>query len=557
MNTSEASGQVHARFRIGLLLDSFVVPRWVQCVIREICSGQIANLVLVVRNAECGAHAPSLVDDYKGGVSHLLYRSYRRLDDRLFGHPVDNLGLVNVEEILAKYPVLEVHLASNLEGRTFLESDVQRISAYNLDVALCLGFRELRSGELKIAQYGVWAYDLGVEILAEAQSPGFWEVVEGIPVTASGLCLLGKRGEGGRTIYRSFTSTDRRSVRRNLNHIYAKNVSFFIRKLVELRDDDADALVGISDINHWPRPRFRGIPGNLRMSAALLGLGARYAADKCTDFFSPPQWQVAIQRGGNRFDPSKLEWIAPPKDRYWADPFPVTVGDRCFIFVEEYVYAAGKGHLSVIKLDRDGRWDQPVPVVQRDYHLSYPFLFEWRGEFFLVPESSQNRTVQLYRCVSFPWEWEPCELLLEGVNAVDSTFIEVDGRWWMFANVALEGLRNWDELCLFYADRPSGPWTPHRRNPVKSDVRSTRPAGRLFWSDGHLHRPAQDCSKRYGYALSMQRISRLNTREYRELEVGRILPGWTSNVLGIHTWNPMGHLIAVDALVRVPRFGWR
>jgi hypothetical protein len=92
----------------------------------------------------------------------------------------------------------------------------------------------------------------------------------------------------------------------------------------------------------------------------------------------------------------------------------------------------------------------------------------------------------------------------------------------MFANIAVEGARNWDELHLFSAERPFGPWRPHRQNPVKSDVRSARPARRLFESRGEVLRPAQDCSVRYGYALSIQRITRLDTKEYREEEVARV-----------------------------------
>ena len=62
--------------------------------------------------------------------------------------------------------------------------------------------------------------------------------------------------------------------------------------------------------------------------------------------------------------------------------------------------------------------------------------------------------------------------------------------------------------------QPLGPWKPHKRNPVKSDVRNSRPAGRLFYWNGDLYRPAQDSSQRYGYAMSINRVLRLTPDEF-------------------------------------------
>ena len=50
--------------------------------------------------------------------------------------------------------------------------------------------------------------------------------------------------------------------------------------------------------------------------------------------------------------------------------------------MEEFLYEAKKAHISVIEMDLDGTWKQPVKVLERDYHLSYPFLFEWRGQMY-------------------------------------------------------------------------------------------------------------------------------------------------------------------------------
>ena len=113
---------------------------------------------------------------------------------------------------------------------------------------------------------------------------------------------------------------------------------------------------------------------------------------------------------------------------------------------------------------------------------------------------------------------------MENVRAVDATLERIGDLWWLFVNIAVEGASTNDELHLFYATTPLGPWQPHRRNPVKSDVRSSRPAGKLFHWKAALYRPAQDSSVAYGHAISINRIERLSASEFEEVEVSRIVP---------------------------------
>jgi len=104
----------------------------------------------------------------------------------------------------------------------------------------------------------------------------------------------------------------------------------------------------------------------------------------------------------------------------------------------------------------------------------------------------------------------------------------------------------WDELHVFHADSPLGPWTPHPRNPVVSDVRRARPAGRLFRYNGAWYRPAQDCAAGYGAGLAIQRITRLDTERYEEAPVASLTPSWRSGLTGFHTVNAAGGLTVID-----------
>jgi hypothetical protein len=197
---------------------------------------------------------------------------------------------------------------------------------------------------------------------------------------------------------------------------------------------------------------------------------------------------------------------------------------------------------------------QPVRALDRPYHLSYPFVFEWEDQIYMLPETEKHRTVELYRAEDFPTRWTLDRVLLSDLRAVDATLAEIDGRWWMFVNVAeSEEASLDDELHLYHADSPLGPWMPHTWNPVKSDVRCARPAGRPFNFGGAWYRPSQDCSGRYGAAIVVNRITRLDETSYAEQAVSRLLPAWRQGLVATHTVNAAGGLTVIDA----QRLRWR
>lgn len=544
--------------RTALLLDSTVQPRWVYRIIAEIQRSDFARVALVVLNgcSPAGGAAgpqpafPARVWRFR---RDLLYLLYRKLDRRLFRVERDAFELVDAAPLLQGCPRLTVTprqtgFSDYLEGE-----ETEKIRAYDLDVALRFGFRILRGEFLNLARYGVWSYHHGDNRVNRGGPPGFWEVMEASPVTGSVLQVLGSRLDAGRVIYRSFAGTEPHSVHRNKNNYYWKSSDFVLRKLADLHARGPVALEPEPEQAHFQpySHRLYTQPGNLQMTALLGRWAWCYAGARLANALYRYQWFIAFHLGRQegpagtlyRFRP-----ILPPADRFWADPFPLKRGERFYIFLEEYLYREGKGRIAVLELDRQGNWTPPRVVLERDYHLSYPFIFEWQGELYLLPETADNRTVELYRCLTFPDRWALEKVLLEGVTAADATLAEVDGVWWMFVTIAVEGASKNDELHLFYADSPLGPWRPHRANPVKSDVRSARPAGRLFRWNGALYRPAQDCSATYGAAVSLNRILRLDRDCYEEQEVSKLLPRWRPGLISTHTFNVDGELTVVDAL---------
>jgi hypothetical protein len=203
-------------------------------------------------------------------------------------------------------------------------------------------------------------------------------------------------------------------------------------------------------------------------------------------------------------------------------------------------------------MNKDGEREAAVRVLDAPCHLSYPFVFEFEGDIFMVPESRGNRTIGLYRCTAFPHKWEFQRNLMENCEAVDPTLFQWQGKWWMFINqIETEGASLWDELFLYYSDSPiSGTWTPHHGNPIVSDARSARPAGRLFVRDGRLYRPSQNCSGHYGYGFNICEITKLSETVYEERIVSTVEPNWDKNIVSCHTINFENGLTFIDGQLR-------
>lgn len=178
----------------------------------------------------------------------------------------------------------------------------------------------------------------------------------------------------------------------------------------------------------------------------------------------------------------------------------------------------------------------------------------------MIPETASNATVEIYRCEEFPARWKRERVLLDHVSCADATVHRGDDRWWMFTNSGTHESGFDDELHIFSSDSLLGEWSPHRRNPVKCDVRSSRPAGRLFRQGEQLYRPGQICAPIYGTGVALHRVTRLTDDEYAEEEDRRIVPCAQraprrgEPVLGMHTINRAGDLSVTDAFVRRKRF---
>jgi hypothetical protein len=244
-----------------------------------------------------------------------------------------------------------------------------------------------------------------------------------------------------------------------------------------------------------------------------------------------------------------ITWLPIRPGRYAADPFGLERNGVLHILFEDFDQRRGRGSISHVAIAPNGTVSDPECVLDPGVHSSYPFLVEYEGEVFMLPETSAAGDLVLYQAVDFPHRWRPAVTLLSGIPATDASVIEHAGRWWMFATRYDRGYNN--NLFVWHAPRLTGPWTPHVANPVKTDARSARPGGTPFVSAGQLYRPSQDDSRRYGGRIILNRVDVLTPAAFAERPVKAIGPRQGSRYPdGLHTLSAAGERTLIDGNVR-------
>lgn len=280
-------------------------------------------------------------------------------------------------------------------------------------------------------------------------------------------------------------------------------------------------------------------------------------------------WSIGIYTGQTLFDLKEPVGCVNPvltaadiddvSARYVADPFLVRNEDGWVMLFEVFNRENWRGEIG-FATSRDGcAWRYGGIVLCEPFHLSYPYVVQVDGEYFMIPESGADKTVRLYHAKEFPQRWEYVGTLLAGESFRDSSVFFHDGVWWMFTAIEKK------ELRLYYADQLKGPWRPHPNNPIiANDAGIARPGGRVTTQNGQLYRLAQDDQESYGRQVrgfAITELSKVNYRESLDTRSSIVAAGHANwNNLGMHhvDFQPITDtkfIAAVDGLTSHFRIG--
>lgn len=539
------------------------MPRYCARVIEQIQASDFAKIDFLVYRRRAAVAMPPAGGGLLGGIrkrlfnpnlrKRALYDSYLQLDQRKKprDHPRDE---VDASSRLAGIDSITVETTGERFVDRFPAEAVERVRERNLDVLIRFGFNILKGDILSAARYGVWSYHHGDNEFYRGGPPHFWEIYERNPLSGVILQVLTEELDAGLVLCKSlFTTENTISVSQNNFVPYWGANDLMIRKLNQLHRFGWDRVKedAVPPVPYKGKRRLYRTPTNLEMARWLGPILLKKAVQRPFRKDSVQHWRIATRLNATPLfghaSNGNLEgfrWIDSPKGHFWADPFLLEHGGRRWMFFEDYIYEQRRGLIACAEIAADGSPSSPVPCLDEPaHHYSYPYIFRAGEECFMIPETLDAGSVDLYRCEQFPSKWSRQATLLHG-RFVDPSIWRHHGLWWLMVTSADPDSRA-SNLFLFYSEKPTGPWNFHPANPISTDIRNNRGAGRIMHADGRWIRPSQSGCPTYGYSFSFNEILRLSPAEYEERHLREFKPE-SLGVEAMHTYNWIPGVEVID-----------
>jgi hypothetical protein len=552
-----STNEARAPLRFVILCESLRFERWqAECVRQAVESGAAVPVGVVLKTP---AQSLSLKGKWNKRWRDRKVLAWR-LFDRLFVRPFSQaVKLVDLEDMLAEVPkCCSTPVKVGKYSEKLDEPSSRFVRDLQPDFVLRLGFGILKGEILSVARFGLWSYHHGNPAKFRGQPPGFWEIFTGSRTAGVILQVLGTKLDAGRILHQGEFAVTPQSYAKTRDTLYFGSTPFVARTCRNILANGWQEQAG-SDTQPLGPVYSQPATGQV-IRFASLSLRARIAAFRGYRM-SRQSWNCAVVpepihvvaglagRNRQRSALCSAIWMAPEPHEFFADPFGCQIGPSAFrIFFERFDWRTNRGDIATTVFDGE-TFQASTTALKTETHLSYPFLIKSDGEWVLIPEHSEARNVSSFL-------FDHCGVanerraIFHDTDLIDTTFLKFDGKVWAFA--LMNDCVNNTQLYLFVADHIDGPWRFHPLNPIKSDVRSARPAGTPFVHEGKLYRPAQDCSRVYGGAVTVNEIITMTETDYREIEVSKVEP--LSDGLyndGLHTLSALANFTLIDGARRV------
>ena len=417
----------------------------------------------------------------------------------------------------------------------YSENDLEKINDLKLDfIFRGNGSGIFKGGILYASKYGLISLHHGDNKWNRGGPPGFWEVYLSKRKSGFIIQICTEKLDDGKVIFRGETVTMPTYLKNRLN---LQQISYpFIEKIFEYVLENGK----LPTINNYDTSNSR------LFKTPKLTVSLNYVFKILVFYISKiikrlilnkkQVWQIGVQeKNWKNFDFQKISKLKNPKNRFLADPFIFSKDSLTAIFVEDFSFSENKGSISAILLDEKGD-KEPQKIIEEDFHLSFPFVFKYNDKLYMVPESRRDKSIRIYECVDFPYNWRFSHKIMDHIDAVDSIIFYKEPHWWLMANVGdKKSLDVSSRAYLFYSDSPlSMDWKEHKKNPVVFSSDFARNGG-LILEDDRIIRVRQKYGfNQYGKQISLSEILTLTPDEFFEKQLKEIIPKFSKKIKGIH-----------------------
>lgn len=544
--------------RIGILIKNFhQLGNWELRIIEEIIKNPNHELSLLIQDGRVETrktiHKIIKLLTSKNIFGNLFFRVQVLIESSLFFRQESTVDRERLISYLNELPTISLKPKRKKHLDIFSKRDAEIVKKYDLDLILRHAFGVIQGEILRSARYGIWSFHHGDNDINRGGPPGFWEVMLDNPVIGVTLQKLTEELDGGLIIDKGFYNKHWSYVR-NQNSIFENSVSILFKSIKRLEQGEFKPEKSRTYYN--PLYKIPSLAMTLKYIVRFYGMVIKKLFQKFRSKLFGTRydcWTLFLGKGD--YLESALFRLKPctlPKGEFWADPFLFKHQGEYYVFFENYSYKNGKGKISCGKV-KDGQILDATDVLERDYHLSYPFIVKEDNEIYMIPESHMNKRLEVYKCVEFPAKWELYSTAFQGESIVDATYHEdLCGQRWLFVNKSLSSDYS-SELYIYKIDslkfeKIQG----HKNNPVVIDSRFARNAGPLFIRGEKTIRPSQNNSNGvYGYGLNLSEIVKLSIDDYEEVRMVDIKPNFVKGIVSTHHLHQGDGVFVFDAAYRV------
>ena len=523
--------------RFGIMCRGTVFPAWQADSINKLLSlGNVScKLLMVEENFQANE---------KKKLKYLLWYAFNSFSNKRFR----SNRQADKSKVLETVPTLICQTdTSEKKIQHLKDQDIEKIKEAKLDFILKFGFGKIGGKILEAANYGIWSFFHDDKQLYRGGPPAFWEIYKDDKVTGAILERLTDKLDAGVVLKKGFVKT-KYSYARNRDQIYKETSRWPALLCMDILNGHTDQFH--ADPDETKAPIYQH-PRNWQLMAFLLKSFYYNLREASRSFFFTDYWNIGVVKAPiSSFldeEKPKADWYPlRSRNRFLADPFCLvdeTNKHRLHIFYETYPYNKARGKLDYILYEHSFGPEQKL--IKEPFHLSYPYPIKHNGDYYLIPEAFESNSVFMYKAIDFPLSWEKSHVLMDGFAGIDNTIIKHEGKYWMFTTDRRDGFRH--NLKLFYAEDLFSEWVPHPKNPVKTDIRSARPAGTPFMHQGNWYRPSMDYAEKIEGRIFINKVLKLSETEYEEIPV-KVIDPYTDTRFSdkIHTLCDAGEYTIID-----------
>ena len=186
---------------------------------------------------------------------------------------------------------------------------------------------------------------------------------------------------------------------------------------------------------------------------------------------------------------------------WYADPMLFEYRGNIYLFTEEYNKLTSCGYIAVSMLE-NGSFSSPKTIIRNNYHMSYPCTFVWKDKVYMIPETSQNKTLELYspkdQIIN---KWEKICVIEEDCCLVDTTVFIFNDQVYLLGYE--EQITQYvTHVYLFDMDS----FQVNEIATIQSNENLSRPAGKIIMDKKRFYKPCQKNDKFYGESIRMMEI---------------------------------------------------